>query len=288
MDLATGKQFNLHKPYIDAIKLKSPTTGNELTRIPEVLDVWLDSGSMPYAQMHYPFENQAAMQASFPADFIAEYVGQLRAWFYVMHVLGVLLNPTNQEKPTPSFTNVITTGVVNGNDGRKMSKSFGNYPDPRMAIEKYGADPIRFYMLNSPLLSGGDMDFKEEGIIETIKGVMLPIWNTYSFFTTYANIDKWEHDETEVYFIRHGETDHNLAQIMNGGDVDTPLNTTGKKQAQEAGKIARLQGMKFDIIYSSPLSRASETAEIIAEEVGYTGEILKSEGLLEQLSGKYK
>jgi isoleucyl-tRNA synthetase len=187
-----------------------------MTRIPEVLDVWMDSGSMPYAQMHYPFENKEAMQASFPADFIAEYVGQLRAWFYVMHVLGVLLNPTNQEKPTPSFTNVITTGVVNGNDGRKMSKSFGNYPDPRMAIEKYGADPIRFYMLNSPLLSGGDMDFKEEGIMETIKGVMLPIWNTYSFFTTYANIDAWEHDETEIVLMRHGETETNAANGANG------------------------------------------------------------------------
>ena len=151
--------------------------------------------------MHYPFENQTAMEASFPADFIAEYVGQVRAWFYVMHVLGVLLNPTGQTKPTPSFTNVITTGVINGNDGRKMSKSFGNYPDPRLTIEKYGADPIRFYMLNSPLLSGGDMDFKEEGILETIKGVMLPIWNTYSFFTTYANIDGWEKSDTQVSIV---------------------------------------------------------------------------------------
>ena len=113
----------------------------------------MDSGSMPYAQMHYPFENQGEMQASFPADFIAEYVGQVRAWFYVMHVLGVLVNPNNEKNPTPSFTNVITTGVINGNDGRKMSKSYGNYPDPRATIEKYGADPIRFYMLNSSLLS---------------------------------------------------------------------------------------------------------------------------------------
>ncbi len=207
----------------------------------------MDSGSMPYAQMHYPFENKGEMEASFPADFIAEYVGQVRAWFYVMHVLGVLLgssllkgstpqgggislnsdsereNPqsaTKQadssfqkepSKPTPAFTNVITTGVINGNDGRKMSKSFGNYPDPRVTIEKYGADPIRFYMLNSPLLSGGDMDFKEEQIIETVKGVMLPIWNTYSFFTTYANIDSWGKNETEVWFTRHAESTSNFA-----------------------------------------------------------------------------
>ena len=177
------------------------THGTPLTRIKEVLDVWMDSGSMPYAQMHYPFENKNPMEASFPADFIAEYIGQVRAWFYVMHVLGVLLGEDikNTSEPTPSFTNVITTGVINGNDGRKMSKSYGNYPDPRATIEKYGADPIRFYMLNSPLLSGGDMDFKEEGIIETIKSVMLPVWNTYSFFTTYANIDGWKPTEnTEI------------------------------------------------------------------------------------------
>lgn len=189
-----GQEFNLHRPYIDEIKLKSPTTGAEMTRIKEVLDVWMDSGSMPYAQMHYPFENKNAMEASFPADFIAEYVGQVRAWFYVMHVLGVLLgeNIKNTSEPTPSFTNVITTGVINGNDGRKMSKSYGNYPDPRETIEKYGADPIRFYMLNSPVVAGGDMDFKEEGVVETVKSAMLPIWNTYSFFTTYANIDGWK------------------------------------------------------------------------------------------------
>jgi isoleucyl-tRNA synthetase/broad specificity phosphatase PhoE len=266
-----GVEFNLHKPYIDAIKLQSPTTGQEMTRIPEVLDVWMDSGSMPYAQMHYPFENKEAMQASFPADFIAEYVGQLRAWFYVMHVLGVLLNPTNQEKPTPSFTNVITTGVVNGNDGRKMSKSFGNYPDPRMAIEKYGADPIRFYMLNSPLLSGGDMDFKEEGIMETIKGVMLPIWNTYSFFTTYANIDKWEHDRGSIYFVRHGETTTNESGKVNGGGMDTPLTEKWKEQARARGQELKNSHIEFDVIITTPKLRTKQTAEEISQIIGFDG-----------------
>ncbi len=258
-----------------------------MTRIPEVLDVWMDSGSMPYAQMHYPFENKEAMQASFPADFIAEYVGQLRAWFYVMHVLGVLLNPTNQEKPTPSFTNVITTGVVNGNDGRKMSKSFGNYPDPRMAIEKYGADPIRFYMLNSPLLSGGDMDFKEEGIMETIKGVMLPIWNTYSFFSTYANIDAWEHDETEVWFSRHAESTSNIAGKMSDGTDNPELTAKGKEQAKNAGEILRAQGKKFDVIIHTGLIRTIETARIIAEETGFSGEYISDTRFIEQAAGEY-
>jgi isoleucyl-tRNA synthetase len=116
----------------------------------------MDSASMPYAQMHYPFENKAPMESSFPADFIVEYIGQVRAWFYVMHVVGVALFNTR------AFTNVITTGIVMGSDGRKMSKSYGNYPDPRGTIGKYGADSIRFYMANSPLLNGGNMDFKEE------------------------------------------------------------------------------------------------------------------------------
>jgi isoleucyl-tRNA synthetase len=282
-----GVEFNLHKPYIDSIKLKSPTTGNTLTRITEVLDVWMDSGSMPYAQMHYPFENKEAMQASFPADFIAEYVGQIRAWFYVMHVLGVLLNPTGAEKPTPSFTNVITTGVVNGNDGRKMSKSFGNYPDPRMAIEKYGADPIRFYMLNSPLLSGGDMDFKEEGIMETIKWVMLPIWNTYSFFTTYANIDKWEADTTEVWFSRHAESTSNLAGKMSDGTDNPELTENGKEQARTAGKTLASQGKNFDVIIHTGLVRTIETAKIIWDETGFTGEYMSHTWFIEQAAGEY-
>jgi isoleucyl-tRNA synthetase len=174
---------DLHRPYIDDITWQE--NGLTYTRLPEVLDVWMDSASMPYAQMHYPFENKTPMENSFPADFIVEYIGQVRAWFYVMHVVGVALFDQR------AFTNVITTGIVMGNDGRKMSKTFGNYPDPKATIEKYGADAIRFYMANSPLLNGGNMDFKEEGIVEVIKKVILPMWNTYSFFTTYANIDNF-------------------------------------------------------------------------------------------------
>lgn len=175
---------DLHRPYIDDVTWKEWEI--TYTRLPEVLDVWMDSASMPYAQMHYPFENKAPMENSYPADFIVEYIGQVRAWFYVMHVVGVALFDKR------AFTNVITTGIVMGSDGRKMSKSYGNYPDPKGTIGKYGADAIRFYMANSPLLNGGNMDFKEEWIVEVIKKVILPLWNTYSFFTTYANIDEFK------------------------------------------------------------------------------------------------
>lgn len=282
-----GVELNLHRPYIDSIKLQSPKTGNTLKRIPEVLDVWMDSGSMPYAQMHYPFANKEAMEASFPADFIAEYVWQVRAWFYVMHVLGVLLNPNDEPTPTPSFTNVITTGVINGNDGRKMSKSYGNYPDPRATIEKYGADPIRFYMLNSPLLSGWDMDFKEEQIIETVKWVMLPIWNTYSFFTTYANIDNWEKDSTEIWFSRHAESESNVAQKMSDGSDNPNLTEKGKIQAKNAGKALKEQGKNFDFIIHTDRTRAHDTAHIIGEEIGFTGEYVIEDGFAEQTAGEY-
>ncbi len=260
--------------------------GTPLQRVSEVLDVWMDSGSMPYAQMHYPFENKEAMEASFPADFVAEYVGQIRAWFYVMHVLGTLVG-SEENKPLPAFTNVITTGVINGNDGRKMSKSFGNYPDPKETIKKYGADPIRFYMLNSPLLSGGDMDFKEEGILETVKNTMLPIWNTYSFFTTYANIDKWGRDDTQVWFARHGESTSNVAMKMSDGKDDPELTEKGELQAKNAGKKLAEQGVKFDVIIHTDRIRAKNTAEIIAKETEFSGEFIVENGFTEQTAGEY-
>ena len=296
LDVANKNLLNLHKPYIDSIKLKSPTTGAELTRIPEVLDVWMDSASMPYAQMHYPFENKEAMLASFPADFIAEYVGQIRAWFYVMHVLGVLVNPTGQSTPTPSFKNVITTGVVNGNDGRKMSKSFGNYPDPRGTIEKYGADAIRFYMLNSPLLSGGDMSFAEEGIIETIKRVILPLWNTYSFFTTYANIDAWEPAVGCIDYMRHAQTDLNVVTTpskeearVSGGLNNHTLTEEGIAQAHTRGQDMLARGLQYDVIVTTGLIRTEHTADIVGQEIGFTGERVVMEGLRERMvSAKFE
>lgn len=285
-----GTEFNLHRPYVDAIKLRSPKTGNTLTRIPEVLDVWMDSGSMPYAQMHYPFENREAMERSFPADFIAEYVGQVRAWFYVMHTLGVLLNPKGTSVPTPSFTNVITTGIVNGSDGRKMSKSYGNYPDPRGTIEKYGADPIRFYMFNSPLLSGGNIDFKEEGIVETMKLVILPFWNTLSFFTTYANADGWGPDGTHIDYMRHGQTplnipaaDGNGERTISGGLNDHVLTEEGREQSKRTGRSIAERGKTYDVIVTTGMKRTIETAKIVAEEIGFSGEWVVEPRLAERL-----
>jgi len=180
----TWEELNLHRPWIDSIKIKNPKTGNTLTRITEVLDPWMDSASMPYAQVHYPFQNKQKFEASFPADYIAEYTGQIRAWFYVMHVIWVSLFDK------PAYTNVVCTGVMWWNDGRKMSKSYGNYPDPKISFKKYGGDCIRMNIINSPVVYGGDTAIKEEWFLETTKSVLLPLWNTLYFFVTYANIDQ--------------------------------------------------------------------------------------------------
>jgi isoleucyl-tRNA synthetase len=204
--------LDLHRPKIDQITLKGKT--GELTRVKEVLDVWLDSASMPYASKHYPFENKQTLEENYPADFIVEYIAQTRAWFYVMHVISTAL--LNQ----PSFKNVITTGVIFGTDGRKMSKSYGNYPDPRDVLESYGAETLRMYLMGSKIMVGEDMNFDEEALKEQYKTFLLPLWNSYSFFVTYANIhnwkpsgkldskdqlDKWiiaKFDETKSHFIK--------------------------------------------------------------------------------------
>jgi len=184
IDTDTNKEFDLHRPFID--KIWGMVDGVKYIRVPEVLDPWLESGSMPYAQVHYPFENKAKFENSFPADYVAEYLGQVRCWFFFMHALGVMLFDS------PAFTNVICTWVLAGNDGRKMSKSLGNYPDPKEAMTAYGSDALRMYMANSPIVVGGDMNFMEEGWKEVLRKISLPLWNSYSFFCTYASIDEFE------------------------------------------------------------------------------------------------
>ena len=176
--------LDLHRPKIDEITIKGKT--GELTRVKEVLDVWMDSASMPTASRHYPFENKTDFEENYPADFIIEYIAQTRAWFYVMHVMGTALFDTN------SFKNVVTTGVIFGTDGRKMSKSYGNYPDPKLVLEKYGADPLRLYLMGAPIMVGEDINLEEEAIRIQTRDFLLPLWNCYTFFVTYANMHDWK------------------------------------------------------------------------------------------------
>ncbi|MDD5710608.1 MAG: isoleucine--tRNA ligase [Candidatus Colwellbacteria bacterium] len=181
--LSGKKVHDLHRPGIDEVVLTLPS-GKKAYRVKEVLDVWFESGSMPFAQDHYPFENKQKFEAGFPADFIIEYTGQLRGWFYYLHVLA------NALWDKPAFTNVITTGVLMGTDGRKMSKNYGNYPDPRQIIEKYGAEALRLYFSASKVMLGEDPNMNEEGIREARNTVNI-LHNTHKYLLTYADLHHW-------------------------------------------------------------------------------------------------
>ena len=180
------KITELHRPDIDEVSIKCTRCEGTAHRVPEVLDSWVEAASMPYAEKHYPFENEKEFLANFPADFITEYTGQLRAWFYVMHVISNALFQTN------SFKNVIVQGVIMGNDGRKMSKNFGNYPDPKDYLIKYGADSLRLYLMGSPIMIGQDIAISETDWQEHLKTTLMMLWNSYKFFVNYAALDSWE------------------------------------------------------------------------------------------------
>ncbi len=190
--LSGRKITDIHKHYTDDIVIDAPSGNGVLTKVPEVLDCWFESGAMPYAQQHYPFENKERLENGFPADFIAEGLDQTRGWFYTLVVLGAALFDK------PAFKNVIVNGLILAEDGQKMSKRKKNYPDPMSVIDQYGADALRLFLLGSQVVRGEDLKFSEEGIKEVMRGVMLPLWNSYSFFITYANVDNWEPKDGEL------------------------------------------------------------------------------------------
>ena len=180
-------QVDLHRPFIDELTRPNPddpTGRSTMRRIPDVLDVWFDSGSMPFAQVHYPFENRDWFDTHSPADFIVEYIGQTRGWFYLLHVLSTALFDR------PAFTNVLSHGIVLGNDGQKMSKSLRNYPDVNEVFDRDGADAMRWFLMSSSVIRGGNLVVTEEGIRQGVRELLLPLWSTYYFFTLYANTSR--------------------------------------------------------------------------------------------------
>ncbi|MFA6193366.1 MAG: class I tRNA ligase family protein [Parcubacteria group bacterium] len=181
-----SKPVDLHKHVVDKITFKCEKCDGEMKRIPDVLDTWFDSGSMPYAQAHYPFENKENFEKSFPADFIAEGVDQTRAWFYYLHAISTAIKDSN------AYKNVIVNGIVVGEDGKKLSKRLKNYPDPSEMMEKYGADALRYYLMDSPVVAAENLTFSEKDMSENVRGMFRMLWNTYSFFVLYANIDKYQ------------------------------------------------------------------------------------------------
>lgn len=192
-----------HRPWVDNITFD--IDGEHFTRIEKVLDCWFESGSMPFAELHYPFENKAKFEANYPADFIVEYVGQVRAWFYYVHAVNTTLASIGAfgEKAKldakNAYKNVITTGTLAGNDGRKMSKSLGNFTDPNILMDQYSADALRFLLLSSPVLSGEDFALLDKDVSDINRKLNM-IWNVYDFFTTYAEIDKIDSDELEKIY----------------------------------------------------------------------------------------
>lgn len=188
-ELSGKKITNLHKPDIDEVEIKCKSCGRKVKRVPEVLDSWIEAGSASFAERHFPFSGED-LENFFPPDFIAEYTGQIRAWFYVIHVISTALYDS------PGFKNVLVEGVLLGTDGRKMSKNYGNFPDPKMVMEKYGGDALRLYMMGSPVMKGEDMNFSEEGVADAYRFLLI-FWNTYKFFVDYASLNNWQ-PEREV------------------------------------------------------------------------------------------
>lgn len=186
--LSGQKVSDLHKHHVDNIEIPSQKGGAPLKRITEVFDCWFESGSMPYAQAHYPFENKEHFESHFPADFIAEGLDQTRGWFYTLMVLSVALFDR------PAFRNVVVNGLLLAEDGKKMSKRHKNYPDPSYIIDTYGADALRLYLIYSPVVRAEDLCFSENGVKHILRHLLIPLWNAYSFFVTYANIDGWNSD----------------------------------------------------------------------------------------------
>ena len=182
-----------HRPWVD--KIEFDINGEHFTRIEKVLDCWFESGSMPFAQLHYPFENKEKFEANYPADFIVEYVGQVRAWFYYVHTVNTALASIGafgekaKNGPKNAYKNVITTGTLAGNDGRKMSKSLGNFTDPNELMDQYSADALRFLLLSSPVLSGEDFALLDKDVSDVNRKLAM-IWNVYDFFITYAELEK--------------------------------------------------------------------------------------------------
>ena len=218
-------EVDLHRPFIDDLTRPNPddpTGQSTMRRIEDVFDVWFDSGSMPFAQVHYPFENREWFDGHNPADFIVEYIGQTRGWFYTMHILATALFDR------PAFSSVISHGIVLGNDGQKMSKSLRNYPDVGEVFERDGADAMRWFLMSSSVIRGGNLVVTEEGIRSGVREFLLPLWSTYYFFSLYANAGSFGVAE------RRTDSTHVLDRYLLAKTRDLVVEVTSQLEALDA------------------------------------------------------
>ena len=238
------KVTNLHKPDIDEVTITCDKCGKEVHRVPEVLDCWFESGAMPYAERHYPFENKDKLKQEFPADYIVEYIGQTRGWFYTLHVLS------NALFKSESFKNCIVTGTMMGTDGRKMSKLFKNYPDPKMVLQKYGGEAMRLYLMGSVIMVGENINLNEKEIEDKVKFVLLPLWNCFKYLNTYGQMHNWTPD-TE---IKNFELKIKNLNVLDQWII-TRTNQITKEFAQELDKYIIPNAVKLITPYIEDLSR---------------------------------
>ncbi len=200
-ELSGQELDDYHRPWVDDVTFE--IEGVKYKRIDKVMDSWFEAGSMPFAQFHYPFENKEKFEVNFPGDFIVEYIGQVRAWFYYMHSMSIALFGEN------SFKNVIVTGNVMGDDGRKISKSLNNFTDPNEVMDKFSADSLRFTLSSSPLLNGEDYDLHDKQVGDVARKLGM-IWNMYDFFTMYAEVDGWEFDPEKPFSLTPDDLENPL------------------------------------------------------------------------------
>lgn len=274
--------LDLHRPYIDRVLLKCDKCGGVARRISEVIDCWVESGGMPFAELHFPFENQDLFKQRFPSDFVVEYIPQTRAWFYVMHVMSSVLFGR------APFKNVVTTGTILAEDGAKMSKSKKNYPDPNWIIEKYGADALRFYLLTSPVINGEDINFSEKGVEEVGKKLNLLLYNVWSFFRIYTRdsymnierpepggvLDSWAMEEISRVNVLVKESLNNFDTVKAGRVLLEWVNdfsTWYVRRSRERLKIGGSTSQQSLRVYAYLLK---ETAKCLAPLAPYLSEFI--------------
>ena len=216
---------NLHRQYMDKVTFQCKCCGKTMRRVPEVLDCWFESGSVPFAQKHYPFENKKWFESHFPSDFIVEYTGQIRCWFYYLHVLSVALFDK------PAFQNCIVHGTILAKDGKKLSKSSKNYTDPMQLMKQYGTDAFRLYLYQTNAMLIGDLLFDESGIQEAYQQIILPYWNACNFYISYANIDGYHPGNLE-----EPVSDNQLDQWMLAKLYETQKQITSHMDSYQVNK----------------------------------------------------
>lgn len=276
---ASGSKItDLHKPEIDDVEINCKKCGKKTKRVPEVLDSWIEAGSASFAERHYPFDKSHKLEDFFPPDFIVEYTGQIRAWFYVLHVISTALLGTN------AFKNVMVTGVILGTDGRKMSKNFGNYPDPKETLQKYGGDALRLYLMSMPVMKAEDTAISEENYRNEVKNYLLTLWNVYNFFVTYANLDGWSPKDNFVDSenVLDVWIEARLNQTLkNSSDFLENYDTIGYSEALKSflldlstWYLRRSRDRKDDNFYSTMYSVLTTFAKISAPMTPFISEMI--------------